>query len=444
MPSAVPPIKYVDAGGVEIAYQVIGSSGPTVVGIPGFAQNIELMWEEPRIARFLRRFGSFCRLIHFDKRGTGLSDRSAALASFPERVSDLQAVMDAEGVDQAYVSGFSEGGSMAAFFAATYPERCLGLLLLSTTTSFLQRDDYPDAFAPEIWTAFSEAWSQSWGTGEFSTNVFAPSMAGDPDYLQWMARYERNSLSPGGVLKLCRMNADIDVRAVLPAIRVPTVVVHRESECIPFGSGKYLAEHIPNARFVGLPGVDHLPWLGDADAILDVVEEFVTGHRPAVSVDRVLATVLFTDIVDSTKTASSLGDHAWHRLLDDHDDVTGRIIREASGHVVKSTGDGVLATFDSPSRAITATTHLHRELAGFGVRIRAGLHTGEVERRGSDVGGIGVNIAARIEGLAGSGETLTSSTVKDLCAGSGFRFEERGEHALKGVDGTWRVYRLGA
>jgi class 3 adenylate cyclase len=240
------------------------------------------------------------------------------------------------------------------------------------------------------------------------------------------------------------MNGEIDVRALLPTISVPTLVIHREAECIPIGSAEYLADNIPGARLVRLPGVDHLPWIGDQDAVLDAIEEFVTGHRPAVSVDRVLATVLFTDIVDSTRTASALGDQAWRRLLDDHDSVTSRIVRGASGNVVKSTGDGVLATFDSPSRAITATTDLHRELASFGVRIRAGLHTGEVERRGDDVGGIGVNIAARIEGLAGSGETLTSSTVKDLCAGSGFRFDEHGEHTLKGVDGTWRVFRVSA
>ena len=267
-------------------------------------------------------------------------------------------------------------------------------------------------------------------------------MVDDAEYIRWLARYERNSLSPAGVVKLWTMNFDVDVRAVLPTINVPTLVLHRTGEVLSIENGRYMADQIPGARFLELAGNDHLPWLGDQDSVLDALEEFVTGTQPQLSVDRVLATVLFTDIVDSTRTASTLGDSSWRRLLDDHDSVTNRVVAQASGTVIKSTGDGVLATFDSPSRAIAATNRLHRELGSLDVRIRAGLHTGEVEKRGTDVGGIAVNIAARIEALAGTGETLTSSTVKDLCAGAGFTFEDRGEHSLKGVGGTWKVYRL--
>ncbi|GAC1375279.1 MAG: adenylate/guanylate cyclase domain-containing protein [Acidimicrobiales bacterium] len=438
----IPPIKYADSAGVEIAYQTFGSSGPVVIATPGFAQNIELMWEEPRCARFLRRLGSFCRFIHYDKRGTGLSDRGGVLSSFPERVTDMTAVMDAEGIDTAFIGGFSDGGTMSAFFAATYPERTQGLFLLSTAPSWVRRDDLPWNLDLESWKELAQAWSASWGTGSVSVSILAQSMVDDAEYMRWLARYERNSLSPAGVVKLWTMNFDVDVRAVLPTISVPTLVMHRTGERLSIENSRYLAAHIPGARLLELAGDDHLPWLGDQDSVLDALEEFVTGTQPQLSVDRVLATVLFTDIVDSTRTASALGDTAWRRLLDDHDSVTNRIVAQAAGTVIKSTGDGVLATFDSPSRAIAATNQLHRELGSLDVRIRAGLHTGEVEKRGDDVGGIGVNIAARIESLAGTGETLTSSTVKDLCAGAGFSFEDRGEHALKGVDGTWKVYRL--
>ncbi|GAC1375281.1 MAG: adenylate/guanylate cyclase domain-containing protein [Acidimicrobiales bacterium] len=438
----VSPIRYADAGGVEIAYQLIGSSGPVFIGTPGFAQNVELIWEEPHAARFLRRMGSFCRLINYDKRGTGLSDRGGDLSSFPERVTDMVAVMDAEGVDRAFIGGFSDGGTMSAFFAATYPERIEGLVLIGTTASWAQQDDLPWNPTKEGWKELARMWSESWGTGTMSTALLAPTMSDDEDFLRWAARYERNSLSPAAVIKIWAMNVDIDIRSVLPTIRTPTLVIHRLEEGMSIENARYLAAKIRGAQLLELPGRDHMPWLGNSDLVLDAIEEFVTGARPQVSIDRVLATVLFTDIVDSTQTASGLGDGAWRRLLDEHDAVTMRVVREASGTVIKSTGDGVLATFDSPSRALAATTQLHRLLRPFDVRIRAGLHTGEVEKRGDDVGGIGVNIAARIEALAGPGETLTSSTVKDLCAGAGFTFEDRGEHALKGVDGTWKVYRL--
>ena len=438
----VSPIRYADAGGVEIAYQVVGSAGPVLIGTPGFASNIELMWEEPRAARFLRRLGSFSRLIHYDKRGTGMSDRQADLSSFPERVTDMTAVMDAEGVEQAFIAGFSDGGTMSAFFAATYPERTLGLILIGTTPSWVQRDDLPWQRSLAQWRELARAWSESWGTGAVSARLLARSMREDAEWMRWMARYERNSLSPAAVMKMWEVNFDVDIRSLLPSIHFPTLIIHRLSETMSIENARYLAAKIPETQLLELPGQDHLPWLGDQDSVLDAMEEYVTGNRVQPSGDRVLATVLFTDIIDSTKRASSLGDVRWRRLLDDHDSLTARIVQEASGSVIQQTGDGVLATFDSPSRALAATTKLHRELEALEIRIRAGLHTGEIERRGRDVSGIGVNIAARVEALACAGETLASSTVKDLCAGAGFGFEEHGEHSLKGVDGRWRIFRL--
>lgn len=438
----VSPIRYADAGGVEIAYQVIGSSGPVLIGTPGFTSNIELMWDEPRAARFLRRLGSFSRFIHYDKRGTGMSDRHADLSSFAERVTDMTAVMDAEKVEEAFIAGFSDGGTMSAFFAATYPQRTRGLILIGTTPSWVQRDDLPWQLPLEQWRSLARAWSESWGTGAVSARLLGQSMQEDAEWMRWMARYERQSMSPAAVIRMWEVNFEVDIRSLLPAIHFPTLVIHRESEPMSVENARYLAAKIPETHLLELPGRDHLPWLGDQDSVLDAMEEYVTGSRVQPSSERVLATVLFTDIVDSTRRATALGDTRWRRLLDDHDSLTARIVHEAAGSVIQQTGDGVLATFDSPSRALLATTRLHRELEAFDIRIRAGLHTGEIERRGRDVSGIGVNIAARVEALAAAGETLTSSTVKELCAGAGFAFDEHGEHSLKGVEGRWRIFRL--
>jgi class 3 adenylate cyclase len=441
---SIPPIRYADNNGIEIAYQVIGDAGPVFMGLPGLAQNIELMWEEPHAARFLTRLGSFCRLIHFDKRGTGLSGRGAGLSSFPDRVTDLQAVMDAEGVEDAFIGGFSEGGSMSALFAASYPERTRGLVLISTTASFARREDLPWNPTDEDLMAMAARWSAAWGTGRFTTQLLAPTMAKDADYLRWMARYERQALPPAALVDLWRMNVEIDVRSLLQSIQAPTVVIHRRDETLDSRNAEYLAERVPNARLVLLDGADHLPWIGDQDAVIDEIEELITGGRAALRSQRVLATVLFTDIVDSTAVASRLGDAAWRRLLDEHDSQARLAVRDGLGRVVKSTGDGVLATFDSPSRAMESALRLRRRLADIGIQIRAGLHTGEVERRGEDVGGVGVHIAARIEALAGAGQIVVSSTVKDLSAGSGFAFEDLGLATLKGVDGEWRIHLLAA
>lgn len=434
----VPPIKYADAGGVEIAYQVVGNDGPTLIGVPGFAQNIELLWEEPRANRFLRRYGSFCKLIHFDKRGTGLSSRSAGLSSFPERMDDMVAVMDAEGVESAFIGGFSEGGTMSALFAATHPERTQGLLLMDTAARWTYSDETPWNPPAEFWMEVAEEWSSHWGEGWYSVQMSAPSMVGDPNYLAWVARYERQSLTPRAVVELWRMIVEVDITSLLPSIQVPTLVLHRRDGGEV--NAEYLAQHIPGAKLVLLDGKDHLPWIGDQEAVLSEVEQFLTGSRTlAVAGDRFLTSVLFTDIVDSTQQASRLGDVIWRQMLDDHDRISTETVASNGGRLVKFTGDGLLAVFDSPSRAVRCAIELGRKLATVGTSIRAGVHTGEVERRGDDVGGIGVNVAARIQSLAGAGEVLATRTVKDLSVGSGFRFEDRGTHQLKGVDEPWQV-----
>ncbi len=442
MALAVPPIRYADNSGIEIAYQVIGDRGPVLMGLPGLAQNIELLWEEPHAARWLRRLGSFCRVIHFDKRGTGLSARGTGLSSFPERMTDLTAVMGAEEIEQAFIGGFSEGGSMSALFAATYPERTSGLILISTTASFARREELPWNPTAEDLMALATSWSAAWGKGHVTTRLLAPSMAKDEEYVSWMGRYERQSLTPSGLIDLWRMNVEIDATSVLSSVQAPTVVVHRDKEILDVRNAEYLAANIPGARLRVVEGADHLPWIGDQEPILDEMEELITGDRRSASSERFLATVLFTDIVGSTELAGQLGDAAWRQLLDEHDSRTEAVVRGGGGRVVNSTGDGVLATFDSPSRAIESALRLRRQLADAGVTIRCGLHTGEIERRGRDVGGMGVHIAARIEALAGAGEILVSGTVKDLSAGSRFAFEDRGLSTLKGVDGEWRVHQL--
>jgi class 3 adenylate cyclase len=437
-----PETHYAKSGDVHIAYQVIGDAGPTFIGVPGFAQNIDLMWEEPRCARFLTRFASFCRFIHFDKRGTGMSDRSVGVPSFEDRVEDMHAVMEAEGVERAFVGGFSEGGPISMFFAATHPERTLGLVLLGTAASFVRQDDLPWNGGPEEWNALFNAWAAEWGSGGFSVRAAAPSMVGDKEYLAFAARYERQSLSPGGVVALAQLNAQIDVRHILGSITIPTLVLHHVDEGIDVRNGRYLAEHIPNARYIELPGADHLPWLGDQDVIFDEVEEFVSGTRTSHTSDRILATVLLTDIVGSTERAKDLGDGAWIALLDRHDRIVDVALRRFGGRAVKGTGDGVLALFDSPGRAIRCAVAMRDEILHLGLEIRAGVHTGEIETRGNDIAGIGVHIAARVESKARPNEVLVSSSVPPLVVGSDIDFETRGEHELKGVPGTWQLFAV--
>jgi class 3 adenylate cyclase/alpha-beta hydrolase superfamily lysophospholipase len=441
---ARPETRYAEADGVRIGYQTYGSGKRTVIGVPGFAQNIDVIWENPESAAFFERLGSFCRVITFDKRGTGLSDRSIPPPSLDARVQDLVAVMRAERVDRAVIAGVSEGGTMAAFFAATYPERTEGLILSGTFASWVRRDDHPWAPTMRQQLRRVRAMSLIWGTGQFSVGVVAPSMACRPGFRRWAARYERASISRSKLVPFSRINAEIDVRHVLPSIYAPTLVMHaRGDRLVPFRSGRYLADHIVGARFLELPTNDHTPWFGARDVYLDAMEEFLTGTRPNADHSRKLATVLFTDIVDSTVHAARAGDARWRELLDRHDDLCRIEIGICGGRWIKSTGDGLLATFDSPSRAVRCAWALRgsirREL---GIEIRTGLHTGEIETRGDDVAGLTVHQAARVQGVARNSEVIVSASVRNLIAGSGIVMEGHGTHSLKGISAPCELYRV--
>jgi class 3 adenylate cyclase/alpha-beta hydrolase superfamily lysophospholipase len=429
---------------MRIGYQSYGSGKRTVIGVPGFAQNIDGIWENSESAAFFERLGSFCRVLTFDKRGTGTSDRSIPPPSLDARVQDLVAVAQAEGVDRAVIAGVSEGGTMAAFFAATYPERTEGLILSGTFASWVRRDDHP--WAPTVRQQLRRARAMSliWGTGQFAVGLVAPSMAGRAGFRRWAAGYERASISRSKLVPFSRINAEIDIRHVLPSIYAPTLVMHaRGDRLVPFRSGRYLADHIVGARFLELPTNDHTPWFGARDVYLDAMEEFLTGTRPNADHSRKLATVLFTDIVDSTVHAARAGDARWRELLDRHDDLCHIEIGICGGRWIKSTGDGLLATFDSPSRAVRCAWALRSRIRSeLGIEIRTGLHTGEIETRGDDVAGLTVHQAARVQGVARNSEVIVSASVRNLIAGSGIALEGRGTHSLKGISAPCELYRV--
>jgi len=441
-----PETKYVKSGDVHIAYQISGAGPPDIIFIPGFVSNLEWYWEAPGVARFFERLASISRLVMFDKRGTGLSDRVpvAEVPTLEQRMDDIGVVMDAVSSRRAVLFGVSEGGPMAALFAALHPERVSALILYGAMAKWVKSEDYPlapehrgyegkERFAPMI---------ENWGTPE-SLRWFAPSVAEDEHVRQWWAMYLRLGASPAAAKALSVMNTQIDIRSVLPTIHVPTLVLHRQGDQVTtIDEGRYLAEHIASAKFVELPGVDHIPVVGDTDAILHEIEEFVTGERGQVEPDRVLATVLFTDIVDSTRRAAQMGDRRWRDLLDSHNAMLRREISRHRGRAIKSTGDGFLATFDGPARAIRCAFATSNEARRLGIEIRAGLHTGEIELIGDDVGGIAVHIAARVLAEAGDNEVCVSSTVKDLVVGSGFEFSAKGVFNLKGVPGNWHLFTV--
>jgi pimeloyl-ACP methyl ester carboxylesterase len=434
-----PETRYAKSGDVNIAYQVVGDGPIDLVWVPGFISHVEVGWEDPSFARFFQRLASFSRLILFDKRGTGLSDRVSVkeLSTLEQRMDDVRAVMDAVGSERAALLGYSEGGPMCALFAATYPERTSALVLYGAFTRLT--DFRPSADQLQL---VLDAMERSWGQ-ESNLHQVAPSRADDQHFKEWWARYERLGASPGAAVAVTRMNFEIDIRHVLPAIRVPALILHRTGDrLVAVERGRNMAEQIPEAKYVELPGVDHLPFIGDADAILDEVQEFLTGVRPAPYPDRVLATVLFTDIVSSTQRAAELGDRRWHDLLDSYYALARRELGRFRGREVKTTGDGFLATFDGPARGIRCACAVSGEAGQLGLAIRAGLHTGECEIMGEDVGGIAVHIGARVSAEAAAGEVLVSSTVKDLVAGSGIGFEDRGPHALKGVPDEWRLFAV--
>jgi class 3 adenylate cyclase/pimeloyl-ACP methyl ester carboxylesterase len=440
----VPETRYAKSGDVNIAYQVVGDGPFDVVHVPPFVSNLELQWEDPDASRYFERLASFCRLIMFDKRGTGLSDR-VAIATLEERMDDLRAVMDAAGSERAAVYGGSEGGALSILFATTYPERVSALALYGAYPRTAWAPDYPHGITDETWNEQVPKLEANWGRGlEGGLPLWAltPGRANDPAFRRSHGRWERLSASPGAAVALQRMIRDLDVRHLLPAIRVPTLVVYRTADLMHAAGSRYLGAHIPGAKVVELPGDEYFPYLGDQDAILDEVEEFFTGVRPVHAPDRALATVLFTDIVSSTQRAATLGDGEWTRMLDHHDAIAVREVERHRGRRIKTTGDGILATFDGPARAVRCAQAIGAAVRPLGIEVRAGLHTGEIELRGDDIGGIAVHIGARISALAEAGEVLVSSTVKDLVAGAGITFGDRGSHALKGVPDEWRIYTV--
>jgi pimeloyl-ACP methyl ester carboxylesterase len=432
----LPTTRYAKSGDVHIAYQVFGSGPVDLVYVPGFVSHLENMWDQPDLARWLLRLARFARIIMFDKRGTGLSDRVGELPSFDQRMDDLRAVMDAVGIERAAVLGLSEGGPLAMLFAATYPGRCSALVLYGTFARFASW--IPTA---EKLQAMLDYIDKDWGSGATSGR-FAPSRRDDPAFQQWMGRFERLGASPAAAMALMRMNSQVDVTGILPAIRVPTLVIHRTGDqVIDVKGGRFLAEHIPGARYIELPGIDHFAFIGDnTGEIGDRVEEFLTGSTATAEIDRVLATVLFTDIVGSTAHAEQLGDQRWRSLLDAHHTAVRRELARFRGTEVKSLGDGFLAVFDGPARAIRCASGITEVVRPLGIEVRTGLHTGEVEMGEDDVRGIAVHVAARVAALAGAGEVLVSRTVRDLVAGSGIRFIERGCHSLHGLQETMELY----
>jgi pimeloyl-ACP methyl ester carboxylesterase len=439
-----PKTQYARRGEVNIAYQVLGDGPVDVVCAPGFISNVDLYWTEPRVTAYLRRLASFSRLIIFDKPGTGASDPVASVPTLEERVQDMRAVMDAAGSERAVLMGISEGGPMSLLFAATYPERIKSLLLYGSFAKWQPDAGYvPEALeADEVLKEQFEEMLDSWGEGTM-IDVFAPSFADSPVLRSAWALFERAAASPGMVRGVWEAARAIDARAILPTIDVPTLVLHRAGDrVVPAPLGRYMGETIPGARYVELPGDDHTPWFGDSEHLLEEIEEFLTGTRQGGAPDRVLATVLFTDIVGSTERAAGLGDRRWRELLEGHDQVVRAQLERFGGREVNTTGDGFLAAFEGPARAIDCARVINDELAGLGVDVRAGIHTGECERRGDDLGGLAVHIGARVGARAQAGEVLVSSTVKELVVGSGIAFEDRGTETLKGVPGEWHLFAV--
>lgn len=432
--------RYARSGGVNIAYQVMGEGPRDLVLVPGWVTNVEVFWEEPAAARFLERLSSFCRLILFDKRGTGLSDRVADMPDLETRMDDVRAVLDALGVGSAALLGYSEGGSMCLLAAATFPERTSALVVVGGFARRMRAPDYPWGLAWEERDLVIEQVIHDWG-GPVGLEARAPSLAGDPRFREWWARFLRLGASPGAAAALMRMNTEIDLRHVLPAIRVPTLILHNAGDrTIPVECGRHLAERIHGAKYVELPGNDHLPFAGNGDAILDEIEEFLTGVRHSPEPDRVLATIMFTDIVDATRRAAELGDRRWRDLLETHHALVREELGRFRGREIDTAGDGFLAAFDGPARAVRAGCAIANSVRRLGIEVRVGLHTRECEVMGPKLGGIAVHIGARVAALANAGEVLVSNTVRDLVAGSGLRFSDRGTHVLKGVPGEWRLF----
>jgi pimeloyl-ACP methyl ester carboxylesterase len=444
---SIPRTQYTKSGDASIAYQVTGDGPIDVVLVLGFATHVEIQWELPAFEHFFNRIGSFARLIVFDKRGTGLSDPVMEVPTLEERVDDVRAVMDAAGSQRAALFGISEGGPMSILFAATHPDRVEALVLYGAMARTTEAPDYPWASpADALRESAAEFIAPNWGTRpEGMVELFAPSAADHPGVIEFTGRIERSAASPAMVQQIFEMFLDVDVRGVLPTIHVPTLVLHRRGDrVVNYRAGRDLAERIPGSHYVELAGIDHLPWSGDAESVLGEIEEFLTGARSEPEPERVLATVMFTDIVGSTQRVEDLGDERWRALLTEYQDTVRRELTRFRGREVKMLGDGCLSTFDGPARAIRCGRAIAQASRTLGLDLRIGLHCGEIELMDGDVGGIAVHIAARIADVAGAGEVLVSSTVKDLVAGSGIEFAERGPTQLKGIAEEWRLYAAGA
>ena len=436
------PIHYAESGDIHVAYTVVGDGPSDLLWVGGMPGNLDSHLPDV-VTRSYERLASFSRLIMFDQRGAGLSDPvpPGATATIEERVDDVCAVLDAAGSERATLLGVNSGGQTAMVFAATRPERLSGLILYGAFARFFRAPDYPAGLPEEASQHFLKF--GTWGSGA-SLGTYVASRADDPELLLEWGRLERTAASPATIRSVARMFTGTDVRDILPTIQVPTLVLHRKADpAFRIGHARYLAEHIPGCKYVELEGCDHYPVTDDdRDLVWGEVEEFVTGNRTRTVSDRTLSTVMFTDIVNSTATATALGDRGWRQLLDRHDEAVGRQVARHRGEMIKHTGDGCMATFDGPARAVVCACAIRDSVRPLGIEVRAGLHTGEIERRGQDVSGVGVHIASRVLDLARAGEILVSSTVKDLVTGSGITFEDRGSHRLKGIVDEWRILRV--
>jgi class 3 adenylate cyclase len=439
---AQPLTRYARHGDLHVAYQTLGSGSSDIVFVAPLYTNIEAVWDQPELAQYLRRLSEMGRLVLFDAIGTGLSDPLPELAhSLDSWAYDVKVVMDAVGIESAAIHSFDSAGEMAMLFAAQYPDRVSSLVLVNTFACLRKADDFPLGLTQEQWEQYLRFWRSNWGTGR----VFA--LMGDIDadeaQLAVLGRFERQVASPGAALRYLDREWRTDVRPALALISAPTLIMHRsDNVMVPAGHGRFLAEHIQGATYVEVPGREHLPYIGDSEAILDEIRAFLTGMRAAPIIDRILATMLFTDIVDSTKTAARVGDRRWHELLDAHDRAVETAVARFDGRLVKTTGDGALATFNSPGRAIAAARAIDESTAALGLEVRAGIHTGECEVRGTDIGGIAVHIASRIAGMARGRQILVSRTVTDLVVGADIEFADEDAHELQGVPGIFQLYSV--
>lgn len=439
-----PDTWYARVDAEQVAYQIVGDGPPDLVISAGTYGSIDLDWDDPMVASMYRRMAAFSRVIRFDRRGSGASDPLPldALPSWESYIDEVVAVMDAAGSEQAAIMGIFDAGPMAMLFAATRPDRSVALILANTSARILASDDYPLGAPSSVAEAAIDRVARTWGTEE-QARMQVPSRASDERFRRWFARYTRSVAGPTAVRAYLRAMLDVDARSILSSVRVPTLILHRKHyPLFRIEHGRYLADHIKGARFFEIPGADGpLPW-ENADMVVDLIEEFLTGVRRGAEPGRAVATVLFTDIVSSTERARELGDQRWLELLNLHNEAAHRLVEAFRGRVIKKTGDGVLATFDGPRRGIRAAVALRDELLRIGLEVRSGIHTGEVELRDQDVGGMAVHIAARVMAAAGAGEILVSRTVRDLIVGSEVRLEDRREHTLKGVEGDWQLFAV--